>query len=990
MKEPSQHRRRRGTALAAALVTAIGLSLVAASPAWAFRNGNADNFKQNFTQVNSASVVGMWSGSNAHVFGDSGYGAMGANQSVGPSAAQFEGFGGTLPQANGYFTDAVGCSRGEANSLCTDRGQITVTFDRAVTDPLLNVAGLGEGVSFPSGSTTVFSTVLDIATPGVTFTGLSSTASNLELVGDTRLQAATNRPNSNCTAAFSSSYDGKAGCGSVKLSGTFTSVTFNVSLSISTDAIKHGAYTTSHRDKIYMNVTLQDQPAPVAQPITLTGRYSEAFPAQKLAEHVVPATDPGSGQPIPLDPASVKFSLNGSSGWASSLTASSGTAGIDARGVFSTDAQGAIVFTPTPGYVGTRTVHYQVKDIAGTTTTGTLLVNVTGPPFECTNTIYMAGSSTGIHAIDLSGFADSGSPISSPTFLARTSYTNGLGIANGGKTAYWREGNSIVQYTADAVPALRVFPGFGQDQLGGVNPVNGLYYYGTDGSSAKLYAFDPALGESFQVGVTPVGLGSYGDLAFTAAGDLAILGGSVVILIPAEYVPDTEGTAVLSHGVVLGSKFPGGSDGIAYGSDGLLYTDDSGAISQSDPNSGSVMKTLKVTSGRGTDLGSCAEPSTIKLQKDVQGRVKATDQFTLKLQADGATPQTATTQGSKDGLQPEAVGTRPVTAGPNFGTPGKKYTLSETGAAGANLALYNSRYECVDKAHDDELIASGSGASFSLTYPSGTGREVVCTFFNKPIVSEIALTKVDKSNPNTKLGGAKFQLWKDVNGNGTLEPAVDTKVGAEQTSDVSGSIRWNDNLTAGKYLLEETAAPDGYEIAARVTAVTVGNDTATVTIENARSLGSVTWGKTDNTGNYLKGSVWTLTGPSGSSSPDQVVADCVGDAPADCAGQLDQDPRPGRFEIKKLDWGDYTLKEKTAPTGYVLSSEVHSFTVGSPNDLAVDLGDYVNQQQPALVIPLTGGLGKDHFLLAGGGLAALLLAAFIVRRRRNRSALRAS
>lgn len=984
MREPSQVRRRRGTAVAATLVAALGMSLVVASPAWAFRNGSFSGTSQTYTQNGAPNIVGTWNTDNQHVLA-SGYDSnMGG---VGATVDQFDGFGGTLRQGRYYYTNAAGCARAETQSLCTDRGQITVTFDRPVTNPLLNVAGIGEQTS----DSAALATVLDIATPGVTFGGVSEAASNLEVVGGTRLQTVTDHPSGNCTATVPAKNDGNAGCGSVQVLGTFSKLTFNVSLKAHTDTSVSYSYDTSYTDEIYLNVTLQDQPMPVAQPITLTGRYTEAFPAETLATHVSPAIDPETGQVIPLDPASVKFSLNGTNGWAATLPVNSGTAGIDAQGVFSANAQGDIVFTPTPGFVGTRTVHYQVKDAAGSTATGTFVANVTGPPFECTNSIYMAGASTGIHAINLSDFTGSGSSISNPTFLARTSYTNGIGIANGGQTAYWREGDGkIVQYTADAVPALRIFSGFGQDQVGGVNPVNGLYYYGESGSSYKLYAFDPDLGESFQVGVTPSGLGGNGDLAFTAAGDLAIIGGNVVILIPAEFVPDTKGTAVLSHGVVLGSKFPGGSDGIAYGSDGLLYTDESGAISQSDPNSGNVIKTLNVTSGSGTDLGSCAEPSTIKLQKDLQSRVKATDQFTLKLQAEGATAQTATTQGAKDGLQPEVVGTRPVTAGPIFGTPGKEYSLSESGAAGADLALYNSRYECVDKAHDNELIASGTGASFSLTYPSGTGREVVCTFFNKPIVSEIALTKVDKSNPNTKLGGAKFQLWKDVNGNGTLEPAVDTKVGAEQTTDASGGIHWNDNLTAGKYLLEETAAPGGYEIATRVTAVTVGNDTATVKIENARVLGGVTWGKTDNTGTYLKGSVWTLTGPSGDSSQEQVVADCVGDAPADCVGKLDQDPRPGHFEVRKLDWGDYTLKEKTAPTGYVLSSEVHSFTVGSPNDLAVDLGDYVNQQQPALVIPLTGGLGKDHFLLAGGGLAALLLAALIVRRRRNRSALRAS
>ena len=101
--------------------------------------------------------------------------------------------------------------------------------------------------------------------------------------------------------------------------------------------------------------------------------------------------------------------------------------------------------------------------------------------------------------------------------------------------------------------------------------------------------------------------------------------------------------------------------------------------------------------------------------------------------------------------------------------------------------------------------------------------------------------------------------------------------------------------------------------------VSAKQDLGTVTVTNTTKqvLGSVTWSKVDATDeSLLAGSEWTITGPS-FPAPGQLVTDCVSDDPADCAAGPDTDPAEGEFALTDLLWGDYTVTETTAPTGYV-------------------------------------------------------------------------
>lgn len=98
----------------------------------------------------------------------------------------------------------------------------------------------------------------------------------------------------------------------------------------------------------------------------------------------------------------------------------------------------------------------------------------------------------------------------------------------------------------------------------------------------------------------------------------------------------------------------------------------------------------------------------------------------------------------------------------------------------------------------------------------------------------------------------------------------------------------------------------------------------------------------------------------------------------------------GRFEITGLEYGDYTLEEKTAPAGYAKRSDTPKFKVekGSYSTEDVDIKYNSNDADKSakqvinkkVTIPQTGGIGSLIFIVAG---LALMGVAFVAMKRRN-------
>lgn len=292
----------------------------------------------------------------------------------------------------------------------------------------------------------------------------------------------------------------------------------------------------------------------------------------------------------------------------------------------------------------------------------------------------------------------------------------------------------------------------------------------------------------------------------------------------------------------------------------------------------------------------------------------------------------------------------------------------------------------LDGSKDTKELTSETSTDLTGIKP---GDDVKCSYLNK--VKDTSLTLVKKVDNKAAGGTAKDTDWslKAVGDKDSGNNTIDGKTGS---TDVTKA-----KVKAGKYALSESVGPKGYTASGWSCRPTTGSgsvtsdkssitlkagDDVTCTITNTAKTGTVTWKKTDEGGNALKGSTWTLKGPGGS---EVLIEDCSAASAKDCSGP-DKDPAEGRFSVGNLKWGDHTLVEKSAPAGYLLDDAEHTFTVSGDKLDKKFAEPFENVQKPPVALPLTGGSGSQIFIIGG---ASLLTAAGVVAllkglRRRNR------
>ncbi|MFP2068033.1 MSCRAMM family protein [Actinotignum timonense] len=397
------------------------------------------------------------------------------------------------------------------------------------------------------------------------------------------------------------------------------------------------------------------------------------------------------------------------------------------------------------------------------------------------------------------------------------------------------------------------------------------------------------------------------------------------------------------------------------------------------------------------DLEGCADLPTISAEKNITKRLNERDQFTVTVaeKTPGTNPlggapysESVTTTGQADGPQ---TPTRKMLRGRD-----RVYVLKEqmAGGSASSLSDYNKVWSCTDKLGRNVRVNGQreEGGAFlgEVTSPAVNGN-LTCSVLNSPKVTSLTIQKQD-ADYSDPLPGAVFDLCEDTNGNGRCD-AGEPRQG-ERTTDQYGRARWDNVLIGRRYVVDEKSAPRGYRPAGAPQVVTTKQQNPPVIIKNDRVRGTIVWEKKE-TGSekYLKGSVWTVRDQAG--RPFE-VSDCVGETAQACpATRLwqDQDPRPGKFRLENVPWGTYTLEEKTAPLGYVKTTEVKTVEVGATtvtNDrnepVELNLGAIYNKLREAPPLPLTGGWSDSAFRTAGfavlGG--AVLLVSIVMIRRRNR------
>ena len=191
----------------------------------------------------SISATGLTSVTNSAQLGGRGYIA----------SDYTPGLASTTPVVN-LLTEAV--NNCPAVGACSGLGTITITFSQPVTNPILSLAGIGGEVHIlgPGNVVTGISQlhdILSLTTPGVTLTDLSG--ANLAVSGN---QITTNNDNAGYRCETTTQSDPAtgttlpsaattAGCGSVRVNGTVTSVTFNVSAVFTQTTASVPAYTNN-------------------------------------------------------------------------------------------------------------------------------------------------------------------------------------------------------------------------------------------------------------------------------------------------------------------------------------------------------------------------------------------------------------------------------------------------------------------------------------------------------------------------------------------------------------------------------------------------------------------------------------------------------------------------------------------------------------------------------------------------------------------------
>jgi hypothetical protein len=310
----------------------------------------------------------------------------------------------------------------------------------------------------------------------------------------------------------------------------------------------------------------------------------------------------------------------------------------------------------------------------------------------------------------------------------------------------------------------------------------------TDLFAKTDWGFSTALPSGMSVAPTPAVTGTCTNAAGTAFGVTAAAGSSSISVLGGDLAAGTT-SCTISVAVVAASAG--------------TYT------------SGSVTPSGLITSA--ADNVTVAPATTITVRKNLPGRSAPTDQFTLSLRTGTTVLASATTTGTATGIQAAQV-TRSVVQ------PGSTYTIHEAQTSGAGLG-YSNAYECTRAGN---VIASGAGASGTITVPDEVGAEVVCTFTNTVQAARLfcdanhfySMTAAGALEQGDIVSGSLAQVgsWTGVtaaNGlgigaGGNLAYALDRSTDA---SDVASILKW----TAASLPVRSIFPPDAISSASSST-----------------------------------------------------------------------------------------------------------------------------------------------------------------------------
>lgn len=185
---------------------------------------------------------------------------------------------------------------------------------------------------------------------------------------------------------------------------------------------------------------------------------------------------------------------------------------------------------------------------------------------------------------------------------------------------------------------------------------------------------------------------------------------------------------------------------------------------------------------------------------------------------------------------------------------------------------------------------------------------------NKLIYGSVSGKKSDEDGK--ALGGALIGIFKTGTTEFTKETAIATTVSAEDGSFSFAKVPY------GTWVIREIESPKGYVLSEEEIAVTISevDEIVEISLVNYFICGSISLTKVDKDypDNKLTGAVF------------EVYSDTNGD------GKLDKEDtllgtmtemEGGVYQMKELRYGKYLVREKTAPTGFVLDENVYAVSI---------------------------------------------------------------
>ncbi|MFT9058922.1 SpaA isopeptide-forming pilin-related protein [Bifidobacterium aquikefiri] len=231
-----------------------------------------------------------------------------------------------------------------------------------------------------------------------------------------------------------------------------------------------------------------------------------------------------------------------------------------------------------------------------------------------------------------------------------------------------------------------------------------------------------------------------------------------------------------------------------------------------------------------------------------------------------------------------------------------------------------------------ELPADSISAVVRIDLPGYDGSANPVVFADAPKLTNLQLKKVDAES-GMPLSGAAFDLYKASNPNaqpGSVHTGGDVLAGS-CVSDEQGMCTV-DNLVFGSYFWEETQAPAGHELQEDRTSVLVnivpenaGTEMSAMPFSNPRNPGQITILKTDNDQEWptpLGGAIFDLYADSDEDKElgedtDAFITSCT---TSNMEGELLGTCAIGDLPAS-MDGTTYFVRERTAPTGYSLSTD---------------------------------------------------------------------